>query len=111
MACALVTMAIKDFVTPYFDYLSTLVDGDAIARARLRVVYDPMYGAARTYMPQLLGALGVGVEEIHGADDEGWRDVRPEPIEPWVDDCEQAVVECAAHAGLINDGDARVLAR
>lgn len=98
--------AVKDFVTPYFDYLSTLVDGDAIASAHLRVVYDPMYGASRTYMPQLLGALGVEVEEIHGADDEGWGDLRPEPIEPWVDDCEQAVAECAAHAGLINDGDA-----
>lgn len=98
--------AVKDFVTPYFDYLSTLVDGDAIAAARLKVVYDPMYGASRTYMPQLLGALGVEVEEIHGADDEGWNDLRPEPIEPWVDDCEQAVIECEAHAGLINDGDA-----
>lgn len=98
--------AVKDFVTPYFDYLSTLVDGDAISAAHLRVVYDPMYGASRTYMPQLLGALGVEVEEIHGANDEGWGDLRPEPIEPWVDDCEQAVTECAAHAGLINDGDA-----
>lgn len=98
--------AVKDFVTPYFDYLSTLVDGGAISAAHLRVVYDPMYGASRTYMPQLLGALGVEVEEIHGANDEGWGDLRPEPIEPWVDDCEQAVTECAAHAGLINDGDA-----
>lgn len=98
--------AVKDFVTPYFDYLSTLVDGDAISAAHLRVVYDPMYGASRTYMPQLLGALGVEVEEIHGANDEGWGDLRPEPIEPWVDDCEQAVTECAAHAGLISDGDA-----
>ena len=34
------------------------------------------------------------VEEIHGADDEGWNDLRPEPIEPWVDDCEQAVKMC-----------------
>lgn len=98
--------AIKDFVTPYFDHLCTLVDGDVIAAAGLRVVYDPMYGASRTYMPQLLGALGVEVEEIHGATEEAWRDMRPEPIEPWVDDCEQAVVECGAHAGLINDGDA-----
>lgn len=98
--------SLKDFVTPYFDYLSTLVDGDAIAAARLRVVYDPMYGASRTYMPQLLGALGVEVEEIHGANEDAWGELRPEPIEPWVDDCEQAVVEYAAHAGLINDGDA-----
>lgn len=57
-------------------------------------------------MPQLLGALGVEVEEIHGANEDAWGELRPEPIEPWVDDCEQAVVEYAAHAGLINDGDA-----
>lgn len=96
----------KDIVTPYLDALVAMVDADAIARAGLHVVYDPMYGAGRGYVPAILRRLGVQVDEIHGVDDEGVRDMRPEPIEPWVDDCEQAVIACGARAGLINDGDA-----
>ena len=95
-----------DFATPYFDALVSLVDGDAIARAHMHVVYDSMYGSGRGSMTAVLGALGVTVTEIHGTDDEGVADMRPEPIEPWVDECEQAVVECGACCGLISDGDA-----
>ena len=97
---------IVDFTTPYLDALVSLVDGDAIARANLHIVYDPMYGSAREYLPTVLGALGVYAEEIHGTDDGGMDEMRPEPIEPWVDDCEQAVIETGACCGLINDGDA-----
>ena len=97
---------VVDIATPYFDSLVSVVDGDAIARANLHVVYDPMYGAGRGAMPAVLGALGVSVAEIHGEDDEGVAEMRPEPIEPWVDDCEQMVVEMGACCGLISDGDA-----
>lgn len=94
-----------DFVTPYLDHLTTLVDGDAIAAARLKVVYDPLYGSARGYLPDVLRALGVEVAEIHGRPDQDMDDIHPEPIEPWVDDCEQTVVATGAQAGLLNDGD------
>ena len=96
----------SDFVTPYLDALCEAIDADAIAAAHLRVVYDPLYGAARGYVPQVLGALGVDVVEIHGHDDIDTPNIHPDPFEPWVDDCEQAVVAHAAAAGLINDGDA-----
>ena len=98
-------IAMADFVTPYLDELTGLVDGELIAQAGLKVVYDPMYGSARNYLPDVLRVLGVGVAQIHGRDDEGVDDIHPEPIEPWVDDCEQAVVEYGAQAGLVNDGD------
>lgn len=97
---------VVDFATPYLDQLVSLVDGDTIARANLHVVYDPMYGAARGHLPAVLGALGVIVDEIHGEDDAGMEDMRPEPIEPWVDDCEQEVLDTGACCGLISDGDA-----
>ena len=96
----------KDLITHYLDHLTEAVDGERIAAAHLKVVYDPMYGSARGYLPAVLGALGVAVEEIHGIPDGDYGDMRPEPIEPWVDDCERAVVACQAQAGLINDGDA-----
>ena len=94
-----------DFATPYLDALCATVDGDAIARAGLSVVYDPLYGAGRGYLPMVMGALGIDVTEIHGVDDDETIDVHPEPVEPWVDDCERAVVETGAQAGFITDGD------
>ncbi len=99
-------IAREDFVTPYLDHLCEAVDAEAIARAHLRVVYDPLYGAARGLVPDVLGALGVSVVEIHGHDDADTADIHPDPIEPWIDDCEQAVVAHGACAGLISDGDA-----
>lgn len=95
-----------DLATPYLDALCASVDGDAIACARLSVVYDPLYGAGRTHLPMVMGALGIDVTEIHGMPDEDTADVHPDPIEPWVDDCERAVVEAGACAGFVTDGDA-----
>lgn len=96
----------SDFVTPYFDRLCSLADAEAISAAGLRVVYDPLYGAGRGLVPQMLGALGVDVVEIHGSDDADTPNIHPDAVEPWIDDCEQAVVAHGAVAGLITDGDA-----
>ena len=97
--------SVVDFVTPYLDHLTTLVDGNAIAAARLKIVYDPLYGSARGYLPQVMRTLGIEVAEIHGRLDKDTDEIHPEPIEPWVDDCEQTVVATGACAGLLNDGD------
>lgn len=95
----------KDIVTPYLESLFKDIDTQAIAEANLQLVYDPMYGSARGYLPSVLGSLGVQVIEIHGADEPEAQSLRPEPIEPWVDDCEQMVLSSKAHAGLVCDGD------
>ncbi|AEB06323.1 phosphoglucomutase/phosphomannomutase alpha/beta/alpha domain I [Coriobacterium glomerans PW2] len=95
-----------DIMTPYLKSLARLVDHDAISRANLKIVCDPMYGSARGYLARVLGELGVEVAEIHGENDDEVDEVHPDPIEPWVDDCEQAVLRFGAHAGLVNDGDA-----
>ncbi len=94
-----------DFVTPYLDHLVSLVDGERIAAARLKLVCDPMYGAARGYLANMLRVMGVEAAEIHGRDDEATDGIHPEPIEPWVDECEQIVVATGAQAGVVVDGD------
>lgn len=94
-----------DFLTRYFDHLYTLVDTEAIAAAHLKVVYDPLYGSASRYFADLLRAMGVDVVEIHGVTDAETDETHPEPVEPWVDDCECEVLAQGAHAGLVNDGD------
>lgn len=103
------TFSERDIVTPYLENLATLVDASVLARSGLSVVCDPMYGSARGYLPAVLGQLGIDARELHGTDDEGRADLRPEAVEPWVDDCEQAVGECDALAGLVTDGDASLM--
>ena len=94
-------------ITPaYIQELTSLVDREAIANARLKIVYDPMFGAARGIFAQTLKGLGIEVREIHGAENAQTAEFHPSPIEPWMDDCEQAVVDGGAQAGFANDGDA-----
>ena len=95
----------KDIVSPYLESLFSNIDTQAITEAGLQLVYDPMYGSARGYLPAVLGPLGVQTIEIHGTDEPDAQTLRPEPIEPWVDDCERMVLSSKAHAGLICDGD------
>ncbi len=95
-----------DLMTPYLDDLASLVDREAIARAHLRVVVDPLYGAGRGYLATLLRTLGVTVDEMHCATDPTFAGLHPEPIIPWVDSCRSRVVELGYDAGFITDGDA-----
>jgi len=94
-----------DFVTPYIEYARSLVDEELIADADLSVVVDPMYGAARGILSGLLKELGCTVTEIHAQDNEDFGGLHPVPSEPWVDDCEQAVVDNGADLGLVLDCD------
>lgn len=94
-----------DFLTAYYDHLYTMVDTGLIAKAGLRVVYDPLYGSASRHFADLMRAMGVNVSEIHAKIDGETDRFHPEPIEPWVDECERTVVAQRASAGLVNDGD------
>ena len=65
-----------------------------------------MGGAAQGYLADLLRELGVEVHEIHAGQASDQEDICPDPVEPWVDTCERAVIEDGACAGLVTDGDA-----
>ena len=95
-----------DIIPDYIQAAASFVDADAIRAAHLRLVVDPMGGAAKGYLADLLRELGVEVHEIHADQDAGQEDIHPDPVEPWVDGCERAVVEDGACAGLVTDGDA-----
>ncbi len=97
---------VVDLMTPYLDALRQLVDVDAIKAAGLHVVVDPLYGAGRGHLAQLLGDMGVQVTEINNACDPTFDGLHPEPIPPWVDRGLAKVAEEGADALFINDGDA-----
>ena len=97
---------VVDLMTPYLEALQALVDVEAIRSAGLHVVVDPLYGAGRGHLAELLRGMGVEVTEINNACDPTFDGLHPEPIPPWVDRGLAKVAEEQADALFINDGDA-----
>jgi phosphoglucomutase len=90
----------------YLQDLAGKVRLDAIAAARAKFVYDPLWGTGRGYLDKLLRDVGLDVETIHD-----WRDVTfggqaPEPGEDHIGELRRAVIEKGATLGLATDGDA-----
>lgn len=95
-----------DLRSAYLEDLAQKVDLARIRSAGLRVVYDPLFGAGRGYLTELLARTGVNVTTLHD-----WRDVLfgghpPDPAEDHLHDLKQAVTESGANLGLATDGDA-----
>ncbi|HEV3219222.1 MAG TPA: phosphoglucomutase/phosphomannomutase family protein [Candidatus Acidoferrales bacterium] len=93
------------FRAPYLYTIEKLVDWDRIRRHPLKLVVDPMFGAARGLLRELLMRHGVSCDEIHGTRDPLFGGVNPEPIEPNVAALQRTVREGRYDAGLAADGD------
>ena len=94
-----------DILSPYLDTVDKLVDWDRIRAANFRFVVDPMHGAARGLLRELMSRHGVACDEIRGTRDPLFGGVNPEPIEPHVEALRRAVLSGGYHAGLCADGD------
>ncbi|MFS8639890.1 MAG: phosphoglucomutase/phosphomannomutase family protein [Symbiobacteriaceae bacterium] len=94
-----------DLITPYMDQLRRLVDFERIRAARLRVVVDPMHGAARGVLARLLAEAGVEVTEIRGDFNPSFGGLAPEPIARNLGPAVEAVRARGARAALVTDGD------
>ncbi|MGN0072121.1 MAG: phosphoglucomutase [Atopobiaceae bacterium] len=95
-----------DLMTAYLADIAGKVDSSLIADAHLKVLVDPMYGAASGSMAELLRGMGCEVLEIHSGPAEDFGGIHPDPTEPWVDECERGVLSHSADFGLVFDGDA-----
>lgn len=93
-----------DVITPYLETIGAFFSGEAIAQKEPLIVCDSMYGPTASYGPRLLGGLGAKTIEIHGEPDETQGSLHPEAAEPWIDDCEQMVLESGAALGVCFDG-------
>jgi phosphomannomutase len=93
------------FRAPYLDTIDKLVNWDRIRSHRLRLIVDPMHGAARGLLRELLSRHGIPCDEIRGTRDPLFGGVNPEPIEPHVAALQRAVREGRYDAGLAADGD------
>ena len=91
----------------YLRHVETLVDLDAIRRAGLRTIADPMHGAGAGYLAKLLSGGSTSVREIRADPNPAFPGMaQPEPIAHNLGELISAVPEQAADVGLATDGDA-----
>ncbi len=90
----------------YLARLREIVDLGAIRKAGLRVVFDPLWGAARRYPDALLREAGVEVATVHDYRDVLFGGHAPEPDDPLLQEMRGKMRESQAHIGMATDGDA-----
>ncbi len=95
-----------DPMPAYLAQVRKLVDCDAIAASKLRVMVDPMYGSGRRYIAALLREIGCEVSELHGDMNPGFAGIHPEPIERNLGELVTAMRSGHFDIGLATDGDA-----
>jgi alpha-D-glucose phosphate-specific phosphoglucomutase len=95
-----------DVKPAFLKRLAELVDLKAIAKSRIKVVYDPLWGAGRGYTSDILREAGVSVETVHDYRDVLFGGHAPAPDEPLLGDAKTKMKETGAHLGLATDGDA-----
>jgi phosphoglucomutase len=94
---------------PKPDYLTRLretIDLNAIRKAGLKVVFDPMWGAARKYSDELLRSAGVQVATVHDYRDVLFGGHAPEPEDHLLEPLRDKMRETGAQIGIATDGDA-----
>src|SRR5437588_4853766 len=90
----------------YLKRLSEIVDLDVIRKAKLRVAFDPMWGAARGYSDELLRSAGLQVATVHDYRDVLFGGHAPEPDDHLLGDLRKKMRETGAQIGIATDGDA-----
>ncbi len=90
----------------YVRHIRELIDFDAIRKAGLKVVYDPLWGTGRDYLDMILQEAGTQVSVIHGFRDVLFGGITPEPVGEHLGELKEKVVSGKCHAGLATDPDA-----
>jgi phosphoglucomutase len=90
----------------YLARLREIIDLSAIQKAGLRVVFDPLWGAARGYSDSLLRDAGVEVSTVHDYRDVLFGGHAPEPDDHLLEPMREKMRETKAHLGIATDGDA-----
>jgi phosphoglucomutase len=103
------TPSAHETLDPKPDYLKRLgeiIDLGVIRKANLRVVFDPMWGAARGYSDEVLRSVGLQVATVHDYRDVLFGGHAPEPDDHLLEDLRKKMRETGAQIGIATDGDA-----
>lgn len=95
-----------DPLPAYESHIRRMVDFDRIRAGHLRVAVDPMYGAGRVYLRELLTEAGCRVTELRSEMNPGFNGIHPEPIARHLGPLIEEIQTDAYHIGVATDGDA-----
>ncbi len=95
-----------DVKTGYLARLKEILDLNAIKKAKLKIAFDPLWGAARGYSDALLRQAGIDVVTVHDCRDVLFGGHAPEPDDHLLSDLRKAMKSNRAHIGIATDGDA-----
>ena len=90
----------------YLKRLGEIIDLEAIRKAGLKAVFDPMWGAGRGYSDEVLRNAGVQATTVHDYRDVLFGGHAPEPDDHLLDDLRKKMRETKAQIGIATDGDA-----
>jgi phosphomannomutase len=90
----------------YLARLKEIVDLPLIRASGLKVVFDPLWGAARGYSDELLREAGIPVATVHDVRDVLFGGHAPEPEDHLLDEMRQQMKGTGARIGIATDGDA-----
>jgi phosphoglucomutase len=100
------SLAMIDPKPAFMARMKELVDLPAIKAAGLKVVFDPMWGAARGYSDELLREAGIPVSTVHDTRDVLFGGHAPEPDGDLLNDLRAKMKATGARIGIATDGDA-----
>jgi alpha-D-glucose phosphate-specific phosphoglucomutase len=92
--------------TAYLARLRDIVDLGVIAKAGLRVGFDPLWGSGRGYSDALLREAGIQCQTVHDVRDVLFGGHAPEPDDHLLEQLREKMRESRAHIGIATDGDA-----
>ncbi|HZR64692.1 MAG TPA: phosphoglucomutase/phosphomannomutase family protein [Terriglobales bacterium] len=90
----------------YLARLQEIIDLKSIQAAGIRIVFDPLWGAARGYSDSLLRDAGVNVATVHDYRDVLFGNHAPEPDDHLLEPLRIKMRGTKAHIGIATDGDA-----
>ncbi len=89
----------------YATHIKSLIDFNRIKSSKLKIVYDPLYGAGNGYLDTLLKEAGCETITIHNKRDPLFGGLLPEPKEENLKDLKNSVRTNGSIMGLATDGD------
>ncbi|MBU2444859.1 MAG: phosphoglucomutase/phosphomannomutase family protein [Bacteroidetes bacterium] len=90
----------------YLNYLGDIIDLKAIAKSKLKIAYDAMYGTGRDYLDTFLIECGCDVRTLHHYADPNFGGINPEPTEENLWELSNIVANEKNFFGVATDGDA-----
>ncbi|NVM52333.1 MAG: phosphoglucomutase/phosphomannomutase family protein [Candidatus Helarchaeota archaeon] len=90
----------------YIDNVLNKINSDIMKDAGLNVIFDALYGTARTYLPELLKILGINVIVLHDQIDPSFGGASPNPSKENLQEISKIVIDKGLNLGLACDGDA-----